>query len=81
MNSYTRYSDYVLYVLYACIPTQVASPAKYGMSIILEGLCISPTEVIRQGDEPYMQQPYSYNYHMYVYEVESWHTYPYILSS
>jgi hypothetical protein len=26
----------------------VASPAEYGMTIILERLCISPTEAIRQ---------------------------------
>jgi len=26
------------------------------MTIILERLCISPTEAIRQGDKPYMQQ-------------------------
>jgi len=29
---------------------------RYGMTIILERLCISPTEAIRQGDKPYMQQ-------------------------
>ena len=28
----------------------------YGMTIILERLCISPTEAIHQGDKPYMQQ-------------------------
>jgi len=56
MNLYMRYSGYVLYVLYACLHTQLASPAEYGMTIILERLCISPTEAIRQGDKPYMQQ-------------------------
>jgi hypothetical protein len=34
----------------------LASPAESGMTIILERLCISPTEAIRQGDRPYMQQ-------------------------
>ena len=33
----------------------LASPAEPGMTIILERLCISPTEAIRQGDKPYMQ--------------------------
>jgi hypothetical protein len=33
----------------------LASPAQYGMTIILERLCISPTEAIRQGDNPYLQ--------------------------
>ena len=33
----------------------LASPAEYGMTIILERLCISPTEAIHQGDKPYMQ--------------------------
>jgi len=56
MNLYMRYSEYVLYVLYACMRTQLASPAESGMTIILERLCISPTEAIRQGDKPYMQQ-------------------------
>jgi hypothetical protein len=32
-----------------------ASPAEDGITIILERLCISPTEAIRQGDKPYMQ--------------------------
>jgi hypothetical protein len=32
----------------------LASPAEDGMTIILERLCISPTEAIRQG-KPYMQ--------------------------
>jgi hypothetical protein len=35
--------------------TQLASPAESGMTIILERLCIRPTEAIRQGDKPYMQ--------------------------
>ena len=35
--------------------TQLASPAESGLTIILERLCISPTEAIRQGDKPYMQ--------------------------
>ena len=34
----------------------LASLAEYGMTIILERLCIIPTEAICQGDEPYMQQ-------------------------
>jgi hypothetical protein len=55
MNLYTRYSEYVLYVLYACMRTHLASPAESGMTIILERLCISPAEAIRQGDKPYMQ--------------------------
>jgi len=29
---------------------------SYGMTIILERLCISPTEAICQGNKPYMQQ-------------------------
>jgi len=33
----------------------LASPAEDEMTIILERLCISPTEAIRQGDKPYMQ--------------------------
>jgi hypothetical protein len=40
MNLYTRYSEYVLYVSYACMRTQLASPAESGMTIILERLCI-----------------------------------------
>jgi hypothetical protein len=40
MNLYTRYSVYVLYVSYACMRTQLASPAESGMTIILERLCI-----------------------------------------
>jgi hypothetical protein len=56
MNLYTGYSEYVLYVLYACMCTLLASPAESEMTIILEKLCISPTEAIRQGDKPYMQQ-------------------------
>ena len=55
MNLYTRYSEYVLYVLYECMRTQLASPAEDEMTIILERLCISPTEAICQGDKPYMQ--------------------------
>jgi hypothetical protein len=55
MILYTRYSEYVLYVLYACMRTQLASPAESGMTIILGRLYISPTEAIRQGDRPYMQ--------------------------
>jgi hypothetical protein len=38
------------------------STAEYGMTIILERLCISPTEAIRQGDKPYMQQVVFKNY-------------------
>jgi hypothetical protein len=34
----------------------LASPAESGTTIILERLYISPTEAIRQGDRPYMQQ-------------------------
>jgi len=34
----------------------LASPAESGMTMVLETLCISPTEAIRQGDKPYMQQ-------------------------
>jgi len=32
MNLYMRYSEYVLYVLYACMRTQLASPAESGIS-------------------------------------------------
>jgi len=53
---YIRYSEYVLY---ACVRTQLASPAESGMTIILERLCISPTEAIRQGDRAYMQHHFS----------------------
>jgi hypothetical protein len=35
--------------------TPLASAAETGMIIILERLCISPTEAIHQGDKPYMQ--------------------------
>jgi len=35
--------------------TQLASPAEPGMTIILERLCLSPTEAIYQGDKQYMQ--------------------------
>jgi hypothetical protein len=40
MNLYTWYSQYDLYVSYACMCTQLASPGKSGMTIILERLCI-----------------------------------------
>jgi len=40
MNLYMRYSEYVLYVSYACMRTQLASPAESGMTIIFERLCI-----------------------------------------
>jgi len=36
----------------------LASPAEYGMIIILERLCISPTEAICQGDKLYILQIY-----------------------
>jgi len=49
------YSEYVLYALYACMHTQLASPAESGMTIILRKLCISTPEAIRKGDQPYMQ--------------------------
>jgi len=55
MNLYMRYSESVLFVLYACMRTPLASAAESGMIIISEWLCISPTEAIRQGDKPYMQ--------------------------
>jgi len=44
------------YALSSYLQLSLASPAEYGMNIILERLCISPTEAIRQGDKPYMQQ-------------------------
>jgi len=40
INLYTWYLEYVLYVLYACMRIQLASPAESGMTIILERLCI-----------------------------------------
>ena len=40
MNLYKRYPEYVLYVSYACMRTQLASPAESRMTIILERLCI-----------------------------------------
>jgi len=58
---YIRYSEYVLYVLYACMRTQLVSPAESPMTIILGRLCISPTEAIRQGGRPYMQQGVRFN--------------------
>jgi hypothetical protein len=42
----------------------LASPAESGMTIILERLCISPTEAIRQGDRPYMQHSIENIYRM-----------------
>jgi len=36
--------------------TQLASLTESGMTIILGRICISPTEAIRQGGGPYMQQ-------------------------
>jgi len=61
MNWYKGYSEYVLYVLYTCTPTELASPAESEMTLILERLCISPAEAICQGDKPYMQQSTSWN--------------------
>ena len=41
--SYIRHSEYALY---ACMRTQLASPAQSAMTIILRRLCISPAEPI-----------------------------------
>ena len=61
MNLYTRYSEYVLYVSYACMRPQLASPAESGISSWvwndhhLSEIMHHTTEAIRQGDKPYMQ--------------------------
>jgi len=51
-GSQIQYSEYDLY---ACMHTQLASPAESGITIILGSLCISPTKAIHQRGRPYMQ--------------------------
>ena len=43
------------------LPLRLASPAESGMTIILERLCISPTEDIHQGDNPFLQHSHSHS--------------------